>query len=202
MYCFLLISGLHISKHLNMYSLHGNCIIKCHCSGVTLRSQNLHVTTDCFLNFLFFFLHLSHPPQDISRISLSLLGPTTNFSPTLGNNCSQGLIRQNQKCWYPIAHFVETQTPPICLIEASSLCCIPVIQPHLFCPSEDLTKLGTCLTSSLWPFITHRQRQFPPCACYSSALPTSLLLSYTLLVLPDSATLASYHTPSRDHDIL
>ena len=37
-----------------MYSLHSNGIIKCHCSGVTLRSQNLHVTTDCFLNLSFF----------------------------------------------------------------------------------------------------------------------------------------------------
>lgn len=70
------------------------------------------------------------------------------------------------------------------------------------CPSEELTKPGTCLTSSHQPFIIHKQRQFPPCTCCNSALPTSCPLA---LYAPCSSQLCQiftfYHTPSRDHSL-
>lgn len=126
---------------------------------------------------IFLHLHLSYPLQDTSRVSLSILGYDSYllypyFSPTLENNLCLNLIRQSTRGSYSIADLSRNSNTTIYL--KKHLPRAAFLYPATpLCPSEELTKPGTCLTSSRQPFITHRQRPFPTCTCYNSALPTS-----------------------------
>lgn len=166
-----------------MCSLHGNCIINCHCSSATLRSQNLRMTTDCFPNLSFLISPPLPPTPGHSKDQFIRIRSRHQFFTNPEEWPFPGRDRAEPKGWYTTARFVETQTPTICL--KKRLPCPAFLLPNHTSPALwGSYKTGNLLNKFTSTF--YYPRQFLPCTCSSWAtcssfcptLPHSLLTTH------------------------